>query len=389
MALTIRCRRPGAAAAARPRMAMLLASVPPLVKQDLSGSAPSRPKPRPARRSRARSGPGHGAGRIAEVLLEGVERSPLPRAGPRALSRYSRDRGSPASCRFPVRRPSLGLRPVPAYENSRLRSLRAGGPLHACLAGHLIRYHVGLRILPQAAAWGALAPGGSRWPICHRQLRRLPLHRLRHRLPVDCFHGDEKMLYIDPRVHRLRGLRGGDAPCRRLREDTCRPASSTGSPQRERAPGLPVVNESRTPCRRQARKTELASSPRSPGSGSGACRCGLSMRSRAPRPSRTPARSASPAPPGCAAPRSRHSAVRAPASARLARHLLVELELVHGHEEVVVAVDARHRDAAGRRPPRAVLGDRPSGRPIRERAGRRSSDAPCRPRDPPPRAISG
>jgi len=31
----------------------------------------------------------------------------------------------------------------------------------------------------------------------HGQLRRVPLHRLRHRLPGRCFHGDEKQLYID------------------------------------------------------------------------------------------------------------------------------------------------------------------------------------------------
>jgi ferredoxin len=78
--------------------------------------------------------------------------------------------------------------------------------------------------------------------------------------PVDCFHGDEKMLYIDPEECIDCAACVEECPVQAIYAEDDVPASEQHwiAINAERAPGLPVVNEKQDPLPgAQARKTEL------------------------------------------------------------------------------------------------------------------------------------
>ena len=78
--------------------------------------------------------------------------------------------------------------------------------------------------------------------------------------PVDCFHGDERMLYIDPEECIDCAACVEECPVQAIFAEDDVPASEQHwiAINAERAPGLPVVNEKQDPLPgAQARKTEL------------------------------------------------------------------------------------------------------------------------------------
>ncbi len=78
--------------------------------------------------------------------------------------------------------------------------------------------------------------------------------------PVDCFHGDEKMLYIDPEECIDCAACVEECPVQAIFAEDDVPASEQHwiAINAERAPGLPVVNEKQDPLPgAQARKSEL------------------------------------------------------------------------------------------------------------------------------------
>jgi ferredoxin len=78
--------------------------------------------------------------------------------------------------------------------------------------------------------------------------------------PVDCFHGDGQMLYIDPEECIDCAACVEECPVQAIYAEDDVPASEQHwiAINAERAPGLPVVNEKQDPLPgAQARKTEL------------------------------------------------------------------------------------------------------------------------------------
>jgi len=78
--------------------------------------------------------------------------------------------------------------------------------------------------------------------------------------PVECFHGDDKMLYIDPDECIDCGACVPECPVEAIFDETELPAGMTEFKgiNAERAKGLPVINEKGTPTAgAEARKKEL------------------------------------------------------------------------------------------------------------------------------------
>jgi ferredoxin len=78
--------------------------------------------------------------------------------------------------------------------------------------------------------------------------------------PVDCFHGDERMLYIDPEECIDCAACVEECPVQAIFAEDDVPAGEQRwiAINAERAPGLPVVNEKQDPLpTAQAKKNEL------------------------------------------------------------------------------------------------------------------------------------
>jgi ferredoxin len=78
--------------------------------------------------------------------------------------------------------------------------------------------------------------------------------------PVDCFHGDATMLYIDPEGCILCGACVPVCPVEAIHDEAALPDGMTHwvGVNAQRAPGLPVVDKTQDPLpTAQARMTEL------------------------------------------------------------------------------------------------------------------------------------
>lgn len=78
--------------------------------------------------------------------------------------------------------------------------------------------------------------------------------------PVDCFHGDDEMLYIDPEVCIDCGACNPLCPVQAIYEEMDLPEEKERwiEINAERAPGLPVINEQQEPYPgAEGRKAEL------------------------------------------------------------------------------------------------------------------------------------
>jgi ferredoxin len=67
--------------------------------------------------------------------------------------------------------------------------------------------------------------------------------------PVECFHGDDKMLYIDPAECIDCGACEPECPVHAIYEDSSVPAEQKAwiATNAERAPSLPVISEKQDP----------------------------------------------------------------------------------------------------------------------------------------------